>query len=101
MKTVFRVLLTLALSGLLVSDVIADSYRCGRKLVRSGDSPVRLVQLCGEPRFRDSGTESFEREGKRIETRVQRWYYKKSRRSLERIVLIYRGEIVDIRVGDR
>lgn len=83
------------------ADAGADSYRCDRKLVRTGDSVGHLLRTCGEPRFKDSGKEKIKQEGRQVEVRVKRWYYKKSRRSLERIVLIRSGNIVGIRTGDR
>jgi hypothetical protein len=32
---------------------------------------------------------------------VERWYYKRSRRSLEHIVLLHRGRVVAVEVGRR
>lgn len=79
----------------------ADSYRCGRKLVRTGDSSADLLRACGEPALKDRGREQIRHEGKRIEVPVERWHYRKSPRSLERIVLIYRGRVAAIRTGGR
>ena len=86
---------------LLVQNSAADSYRCGRKLVRSGDSKAQLLRLCGEPRFRDRGVETVKVDGSRQKARVERWYYRKSSRSLGRVILIYRGRIAGIEVEGR
>ena len=86
---------------MLARAIYADSYRCGRKLVREGDSTARLLEKCGQPRLKDSGSEKIRINGTLANKRVQRWYYKKSNRSLERIVLIYSGNIVGIKTGDR
>lgn len=79
----------------------ADSYRCGRKLVRTGDSVSRLLQICGEPRFKSSGSDLIEIDGIPKKASVKRWHYKQGSRSLERIVLIYKGKIAAIEVGGR
>jgi hypothetical protein len=93
--------LLMILSFVVVSGAMADSYRCGRKVVRDGDPVSYLLKICGEPRFKDSGSSMIEVEGVRRKTRVQRWYYKKSSRSLEHIVLIHGGKIAAIEVGGR
>ena len=85
----------------LADGAAADSYRCGRQLVKDGDSAARLLRLCGEPRRRDSGTETVMVEGAWGPQRVQRWYYRKNRRSLEYVVMVYRGRIVAIDSGRR
>ena len=72
----------------LADGAAADSYRCGRQLVKDGDSAARLLRLCGEPRRRDSGTETVMVEGAWGPQRVQRWYYRKNRRSLEYVVMV-------------
>ena len=95
----FRLLLA-AVVG-LADGAAADSYRCGRQLVKDGDSAARLLRLCGEPRRRDSGTETVMVEGAWGPQRVQRWYYRKNRRSLEYVVTVYRGRIVAIDSGRR
>ena len=96
---VFPILL--AASLLLTKVAEADSYRCGRKIVRTGDSVSQLLRVCGEPRLKTSGNGEVEIGGVRRKARVQRWHYKKGQRSLERIVLIYKGEIAAIEVGGR
>lgn len=83
------------------SEAAADSYRCGRKILKSGDSSADVLRLCGEPRHKDRGQESFRLNGARQVVSVERWYYKKSSRSLERIVVIYRGKVISIEVGAR
>ena len=79
----------------------ADSYRCGRKIVRSGDPVSRLLELCGKPKRKDSGSETIEVSGVPRKVKVQRWYYKQGSRRLERVVFVYRGKIAAIEVGGR
>jgi len=83
------------------SELFADSFRCGRKLIKTGDSTSDLIRVCGEPRHKNRGEEKIKVNGVVKNTSVQRWYYKKSSRSLEHIVLIYKGRVSAIEVGER
>ncbi|MEJ2382820.1 MAG: DUF2845 domain-containing protein [Xanthomonadales bacterium] len=85
----------------LAQAAAADSYRCGRQVVKDGDSAARLLRLCGEPYRRDSGSETVMIDGAWGPQRVQRWYYRKNRRSLEYVVMVYRGRVVAIDAGRR
>lgn len=100
----FRVYTLVAvLFGLLLvpAEATADSYRCGRKIVRTGDTVARLLLVCGEPRFKSSGSGEIKINGVSKRAQVKKWHYKNGSRSLERIVLIYKGEIAAIEVGGR
>jgi len=79
----------------------ADSYRCGRQLIRTGDSAADVLQVCGEPRYKDRGQATLRLGGAEKSASVERWYYKKSRRSLEHVVLLHKGRVVAIEVGGR
>jgi len=79
----------------------ADSFRCGRKVVRSGDAQAQLLSACGEPQRKDSGQEELWAGASQKTVKVQRWYYKTSGRKLERVVLLYQGKIVAVRTGGR
>lgn len=85
----------------LSQNIFGDSYRCGRKLVKTGDSSRDLLKICGEPLHKDRGSERVRVKGVVRETRVERWYYKKNRRSVERVVLLHGGKIVAIEMGSR
>lgn len=93
--------ISLILSFSILSDVNADSFRCGRKLVQTGDSSSDLLRICGKPRYKDRGYEKIKVDGVTRNERVERWYYKKSSRSLERQILLYRGRIAGIEIGSR
>ena len=100
----FRILERLAVLATalaLAAPAAADSYRCGRRLVRDGDDVERLLRLCGEPNHRDRGTETLLVDGLFGPQRVERWYYRKSRRSLQSVVMVQRDRVVAIRVGRR
>ena len=96
-----RILLALCLWISLLPGATADSYRCGRTVVRDGDPVQKLLTVCGEPRLRASGEGFIRVDGVRKKARVQRWYYARSNRSLEHVVLIYGGRIAAIEVGGR
>ena len=85
----------------VIENLSADSYRCGRKLIRTGDSSRDVIRVCGAPGYKDRGYAKIKIEGVVQKTRVERWYYRKSKRSLERVVLIYRGVVAGIKVGTR
>ena len=82
-------------------EALADSMRCGQKVVRTGDSQAALLERCGEPLHKSRAHAQVKTENGRKEVRVEQWHYKKNDRSLERIVMIYRGEIVRVETGSR
>jgi len=82
-------------------DLSADSFRCGRKLINTGDSTAELARVCGEPRYKDHGLETIRIDGVAKETNTERWYYKKGARSLEHIIVIYKGRVAAVQVGQR
>lgn len=94
-------MLALVLACTLAQQLAADSMRCGRKVVRSGDSPATLLEHCGEPKYRGRGYAEVNTKDGRRNVKVEQWHYKRNERSLERIVLIYRGEIVAVEMGSR
>ncbi|MEJ8568726.1 DUF2845 domain-containing protein [Elongatibacter sediminis] len=79
----------------------SDSFRCGRKVVRDGDSAADVLSRCGEPGRRESGQASIWLPQGRKQVRVERWYYLNGPRRLERIVLLYRGRVVGVESGRR
>ncbi len=92
----------LALVGILLAgELVADSMRCGRALVRTGDSPAALLERCGEPNYRGRGYAEVQSDQGKQRVRVERWHYKRDERSLERVVLVFRGEIVGMETGRR
>jgi hypothetical protein len=78
-----------------------DSFRCGRKLVRSGDSSGELLRVCGEPYHKDRGRVELAVNGINKLVNVERWHYKKSPRSLEHTIIVYRGNVEKVIVGGR
>lgn len=93
--------LFLAISLMIPVAVSADSIRCGRKVIRSGDSSADLVRKCGEPQSRDSAQEELWLNRTQQKVRVERWHYNQGSSKLARVVLVYRGEVVGVRTGNR
>ena len=93
--------LLLAISFLFTQSAFGDSLRCGRKVIRNGDSSADLMQKCGEPQSRDSVQEELWLDRTQQKVRVERWHYKQGSSKLARVVLVYRGEVVGIRTGNR
>jgi len=86
---------------LYILELSADSFRCGRKLISTGDSASEVFRVCGEPDYKDRGNAKIKVNGVSKNTRVERWYYKKSARSLEHAILIHKGSVVAVEIGDR
>ncbi len=84
-----------------VTNLFADSMRCGSKVVRDGDSPALLLDACGEPGYKGRGYAEIDTGSGMRKVRVEQWHYKLGERKFERIVLIYQGEIVAIETGGR
>lgn len=89
------------LLALQFQEAAADSYRCGRKLIRSGDSPADVLRVCGEPQRKDRAHETIRVNGTTQSLPVERWFYRQGRRSLQHMVLIYRGKVVAIEASGR
>ncbi len=85
----------------LMESLGADSLRCGRKLVKTGDSPATLLASCGEPLYRGKSQAEVETEEGKSRVRVEQWHYKMGEHRLEYVVLIYHGEIVAVETGSR
>jgi hypothetical protein len=79
----------------------ADSFRCGQRLVRTGDDQSELLRICGDPVRRDSAQERVGSGSGQKTVKVQRWYYKSSGRKLERVVMIHEGKIIAVRTTGR
>jgi hypothetical protein len=79
----------------------SDSFRCGGNVIRTGDTPGEVIDRCGEPLHKDKGFGEINLDSTRQNVRVERWYYKNSKRSLGRTVLIYRGQVVGIETTGR
>jgi hypothetical protein len=94
-------IIPLCFLALFIQELSADSFRCGRKLISAGDSAGDLVRVCGEPNHKGRGKETIRVNGVAKETSVEHWYYRRSSRSLEHIIIIYKGRVAAVEVGHR
>ena len=83
----------------LVMPVSADSIRCGSKLIKTGDSKVRLQERCGKPMSIDRGYESVTINGILTSKRVERWHYATAAGKYWKTVYLHNGEV--IKVGNK
>lgn len=97
----FVIIATVFVAGSYIPLLHGDSIRCGRKIVRTGDSSGELLRICGKPYHKDRGRAEIDVNGIPKSVGVERWYYKKSSRSLEHIVVIYRGNVEQVVVSGR
>lgn len=90
-------LILLAIFVLVSIDATADSFRCGRKIVKSGESTNALIKKCGNPVRKYSSKETVTDQGKSSRVGVSNWVYER-RGKKDMIVAIRSGTVVKIRV---
>ena len=87
---------TLAVVLLVIStQVDAGSFRCGTRIVKTGDSISRLVDACGKPALKYKVKESIRSGGSRKTTGVTNWIYPRGRKK-NMVVSIHSGRVVKI-----
>ena len=94
---VMRNLLLFALFILFSSDVLANSFRCGRKVVMSGDSANALLKKCGSPVRKYSSKEMVSDKGHRSSVSVSNWVYERDGKK-DMIVSVHSGAVVKMQV---
>lgn len=86
----------LLFSIMLVSESApADSFRCGRALVKAGESSNALIKKCGEPARKYSSKEQVIESGRRSRISVSNWVYERHGKK-DMIVSVRNGAIVKI-----
>lgn len=100
-KETYKATLMVAAALLSAPPLCADNFRCGRKLVITGDSSGELIRKCGQPGHKDRGQENIRIDGVYKKAAVERWYYKKSARSLQHVIMVYKGRVVAVEAGGR
>ena len=91
-KVVLAVLLWLPAATL-----VADSFRCGRTLIKVGESNNALVKKCGNPVRKFSSKERLVVQGHSSMAAVSNWVYER-RGKKDMIVSVRAGSIVKIEV---
>jgi len=79
------------------SSVFADSIRCGRKVVKTGDSTNTLIKKCGKPVRKFSSKEKINDGGNRSNTSVSNWVYTRGGKK-DMIVSVRSGSVIKIHI---
>jgi hypothetical protein len=96
-KTSMGKLLLITVSILVSSIATADSFRCGRKIVKQGDSASALIKKCGKPTLKYSSKELVNDQGRQSKVLVSNWVYERNRKK-NMIVSVRSGSIIKIQV---
>jgi hypothetical protein len=75
----------------------ANSFRCGRTLVKVDESTNALIKKCGKPVRKYSSKETINDHGRQKSIGVSNWVYER-RGKKDMIVSIYSGTVVKIQV---
>jgi hypothetical protein len=76
-------------------DVNAGGFRCGTKLVVTGDSISRLINACGQPELKYKAKETIGSGSSKKSTGVSNWVYPRGRKR-NMVVSISSGKVVKI-----
>ena len=93
MNKLLILFLLLSLSGSL----LADSFRCGRKIVKTGESSNALVKKCGQPVRKIKSNEQIKVHGQQKRTAVSNWVYER-RNKRDMIVSVKNGTVVRLEI---
>lgn len=91
-------ILLLSATIILSSTSAADSFRCGRKVVKQGDSGNELVKKCGKPVRKFSSKEIISEQGRQSKVSVSNWIYERNRKK-DIVVSVRGGTIIKIQVN--
>jgi len=75
----------------------AGGFRCGTRLVITGDSINQLLKACGNPSLKYKAKETVKEDGSRKSTGVTNWVYQRGRNK-NMIVSVRSGRVVKIAV---
>jgi len=92
-----RGLLYIAVLTCLPWNVSADSFRCGRKIVKTGDTVNVLIKKCGTPQRKFSSKEVISENGRQSNVSVSNWVYQRTRKK-DIIVFVRSGAVVQVSV---
>jgi len=93
MNKVLLIILCMLISG----NAIAGSFRCGRTIVKPGESSNALIKKCGTPVRKFSGNELIKEQGHQKRVGVSNWVYER-RGKKDIIVSVQGGSVVKIQV---
>ena len=82
---------------LFASDSFAGSIRCGRKIVKRGDSGNTLIKKCGNPVRKYSSKETVNENGRQSNATVSNWVYQRNGKK-DMVVSVRNGAVIKIQV---
>jgi len=91
-----KLLLVILLATIFIN-ANADSFRCGRTLVKANESTNALIKKCGKPVRKFSSKEIVSENGRRSSVGVTNWVYER-RGKKDMIVSVRNGTIINIQV---
>ncbi len=89
--------LLLIIFMVLSSNIPADSFRCGRSIIKVGDSSNKLIRKCGQPARKYSSREVISDRGRQVRAGVSNWVYVRSR-GKDMIVAVYSGVVIKLQI---
>lgn len=92
-----KILLLFTVFIFLSSIAVADSFRCGRRIVKSGDSHNTLVKKCGNPARKYSSKETVNEGGHSKSVPVSNWVYERHGKK-DMIVSVRSGSVIKIQL---
>lgn len=93
MERVLIMILMISLGG----NLAADSFRCGRKIVKTGESSNALIKKCGQPVRKLKSNEQVKLDGQQKRTAVSNWVYER-RNKKDMIVSVKNGTVVRLEI---
>jgi hypothetical protein len=93
MERVLIMILMISLGG----NLAADSFRCGRKIVKTGESSNALIKKCGQPVRKLKSNEQVKLDGQKKRTAVSNWVYER-RNKKDMIVSVKNGTVVRLEI---
>ena len=79
----------------VASSVEASSFKCGNRVVETGDVKAVVLNNCGEPIFKEVISADDER-------KIEQWTYRsRGYRSFVRVLTFRGGRLSRIEIGDR
>ena len=92
-----RKLILFAVIILFSCDAFAGSFRCGRKIVKPGDSGNTLIKKCGNPVRKYSSKEMVNDNGRQSNATVSNWVYQRTGKK-DMVVSVRNGAVIKIQV---
>jgi hypothetical protein len=87
----------MAVSAALTAHAGADSFRCGGKLVRTGDSSNALLKKCGKPAHKYAARAVASVHGRQRGVSVSNWVYERMGKR-DMIASVHDGKVIRLRV---